>query len=158
MTFYWLYDFFESAVQLSTSYIIYLSEVSRHKIILFIAKRHCHIFWPSAFSHVELTEYWTSAPPRSNILSPPLDCSLMTNMWLLYFDNKYYITHSLVTACCVRKQRGRGKVTHVIRFKGKGNLLNSKQYKNIHLVISTQDISVKDFNLQEGKSRNISKS
>ena len=91
--FYWLYDLFESAVQVSTSYIKSVYVVPRHKIILFIAKRHCHTFLPSVFSQVEVTKYWTSAPPRSNILSPPLDCSLMTNMWLLYFDNKYQASH-----------------------------------------------------------------
>ena len=86
--FYWLYDLFESAVQVSTSYIKSVYVVPRHKIILFIAKRHCHIFLTSVLSQVDVTEYWTSVLPWSNILSPTLDCSLMTNMWLLYFDKK----------------------------------------------------------------------
>ena len=36
-------------------------------------------------------EYWASALPRPNIPSPPLNSSLMTNMLLLSFNNKYCI-------------------------------------------------------------------
>ena len=35
-----------------------------------------------------------TSPPWSNIQSPPLYCSLMTYMWLLYIDNKYTLHFS----------------------------------------------------------------
>ena len=49
-----------------------------------------HIFRPPALSFGQETEYWTSAAPRSNILSPAHNFGLVTNICPVIINNKPY--------------------------------------------------------------------
>ena len=55
------------------------------------------LYLSPGFSFVEDDRILNLGKPPSNILSPPQNISLVTNIRLLNYDNKHYIANSLQT-------------------------------------------------------------